>query len=118
MPQAGLLVNVSEDAWFGNSLAPHQRLQMAQMRAIENGRTLVRVSNNGLSAVINHKGEILDIAPQFQTFVFDAQVEIRTGVTPFSLWGHKLVLSLTGFLLLCALIVKIRALKQEQCSQT
>lgn len=113
LPKADLLVNVSEDAWFGNSLAPHQRLQMAQMRAIENGRTLVRVSNNGLSAVINHKGEIKQIAPQFQTSIVDAQVEIRAGVTPFSLWGHKLVLSLTGLLLLVALMIKLTGLKQK-----
>ena len=104
LPQADILVNVSEDAWFGNSLAPHQRLQMAQMRAIENARSLVRVSNNGLSAVINHKGEIKKIAPQFQTEVFDAQVEIRNGVTLFSLWGHKLVLSLVLSMLLLALL--------------
>jgi apolipoprotein N-acyltransferase len=105
LPQADLLVNVSEDAWFGNSLAPHQRLQMAQMRAIENGRSLVRVSNNGLSAVINHKGKLLNIAPQFETFVFDAQVELRNGTTPFSLWGHKLVLSILGLLFLCSLVI-------------
>lgn len=104
LPQAGLLVNVSEDAWFGNSLAPHQRLQMAQMRAIESGRTLIRVSNNGLSAVINHKGETINIAPQFKSHVLDAQVQIRTGSTPFSAWGHRLVLSLLLALLVLALL--------------
>ena len=110
LPQSDILVNVSEDAWFGNSLAPHQRLQMAQMRAIENARSLVRVSNNGLSAVINHKGEVIKIAPQFETTVFDAQVEIRNGITPFSLWGHKLVLSVLGLLFLCALVILNKSL--------
>ena len=104
LPQADLLVNVSEDAWFGNSLAPHQRLQMAQMRAIENARTLVRVSNNGLSAVINYKGEIKKIAPQFVTHVLDFQAQIRNGSTPFSLWGHKLVLSLLLAMIVFALL--------------
>ncbi|MDH5649138.1 MAG: apolipoprotein N-acyltransferase, partial [Gammaproteobacteria bacterium] len=58
LPQADFLVNVSEDAWFGDSLAPHQRLQMAQMRAMETGRYMVRAANTGPSAVINHRGQI------------------------------------------------------------
>ena len=107
MPNADLLVNVSEDAWFGDSLAPHQRLQMAQMRAIENARTLVRVSNNGLSAVINYKGQIEKISPQFETQVLDYQAQIRTGSTPFSLWGHKLVLSLLLAMFALALLSQL-----------
>lgn len=114
LPQADILVNVSEDAWFGNSLAPHQRLQMAQMRAIENGRSLVRVSNNGLSAVIDHQGKIKNIAPQFETFVLDAQVQIRSGITPFSLWGHKLVLSVLGLMLLFPLVTLLRNVDKKK----
>ena len=108
LPEADLLVNVSEDAWFGNSLAPHQRLQMAQMRAIENGRTLIRVSNNGLSSMINYKGEIKQIAPQFKTHVFVANAEVRSGVTPFSLFGHKFVLSCILGLLLIGVCLQYR----------
>ena len=107
LPQAQLLVNISEDAWFGNSLAPHQRLQMAQMRAIENARTLIRVSNNGLSSIINYKGEILKLAPQFESYVFDGMAQVRNGATPFSLFGHKLVLSLISGLILIALLYAI-----------
>ena len=50
LPEAELLVNISNDAWFGDSAAPHQHLQMAQMRAIETGRFLVRATNTGISA--------------------------------------------------------------------
>ena len=108
LPEADLLVNVSEDAWFGNSLAPHQRLQMAQMRAIENGRSLIRVSNNGLSSIINYKGEIQQLAPQFETHVSVGNAEVRSGVTPFSLWGHKLVLSCILGLLFIAVCLQYR----------
>ena len=105
LPQANILINVSEDAWFGNSLAPHQRLQMAQMRAIENGRTLVRVSNNGLSAIIDYQGEVQKLAPHFETIVLEGKAEARVGATPFSLWGHKLVLSIVFALFAVALII-------------
>ena len=113
LPQANILVNVSEDAWFGNSLAPHQRLQMAQMRAIENGRSLIRVSNNGLSSIIDHRGKIRTIAPQFETIVLEGQAAARTGATPFSTWGHKLALSFLLLLLFVAISASILARKNN-----
>ena len=117
LPQANILVNVSEDAWFGNSLAPHQRLQMAQMRAIENGRTLVRVSNTGLSSIIDHTGKILTISPQFETTVLEGEAAARMGVTLFSLWGHKLVLSMLFGLLLIAVVVRFLQTTANRGSQ-
>lgn len=104
LPHAGILVNISEDAWFGNSLAPHQRLQMAQMRAMENGRTMIRVSNNGLSSIIGFDGEIQAIAPQFETYVLDGVAQVRSGATPFSSLGHLLSLSLLLAMLLAAAV--------------
>ncbi len=113
LPEANILVNVSEDAWFGNSLAPHQRLQMAQMRARENGRSLVRVSNNGLSAIIDHQGEVLNLAPQFETIVLEGEAKARIGATPFSLWGHKLVLSIVFALFAVALIISLLPVRKN-----
>ncbi|MGR3913825.1 MAG: apolipoprotein N-acyltransferase [Gammaproteobacteria bacterium] len=84
---AGMLINLSEDAWFGDSLAPHQRLQMARFRALESGRPMLRASNNGLSAVIDWRGRVRHIAPQFTRAVVTAHVQPRTGVTVYTAYG-------------------------------
>lgn len=88
LPRATLLVNVSEDAWFGDSAAPHQHLQMARMRARETERAMLRATNTGVSAIIDADGRILAGAPQFQTDVVRASVIPRNGATPFVRWGN------------------------------
>ena len=92
LPEASLLVNVSNDAWFGDSLAPHQHLQMARMRAMETARPMLRATNNGISAVINHRGQILKTSPQFEVAVLDGEVQPRMGATPYVLTGNIPVL--------------------------
>ncbi|MSR14485.1 MAG: apolipoprotein N-acyltransferase [Gammaproteobacteria bacterium] len=93
LPEANILVNVSDDAWFGDSIAPHQHLQIAQMRALETGRTLLRATNTGISAIIDHQGQVSARSPQFESFVLTGRVELREGATPFingggnALWG-------------------------------
>lgn len=82
LPAAGLLVNVSNDAWFGDSIAPHQHLQIARMRALEAGRYLLRATNTGISAVIDHRGRVLARSGQFNPEVTTAEARIRTGTTP------------------------------------
>jgi apolipoprotein N-acyltransferase len=95
LPQATLLVNVSEDAWFGDSLAPHQRLQMARMRAREAGRPMLRAANTGPSLVIDHRGEVIARSPQFQVHALTASVQPMQGATPYVRFGNwPLVLSL------------------------
>ena len=88
LPQATLLVNVSEDAWFGDSLAPHQRLQIAQMRAMETARPFVRAANTGISAVIDSRGKIVTQTPQFQFAVLQSHVQPMSGATPFVRFGN------------------------------
>jgi len=100
LPTATVLVNLSEDAWFGDSLAPHQRLQMARSRALETGRPLVRASNNGLSALIAADGRILALAPQFQAAAVRGMVQPMQGTTPFVRYGNLLVVGLCLLLLL------------------
>lgn len=95
LPQASLLVNVSEDAWFGDSFAPHQRLQMARMRAREAGRPMLRAANTGPSAVIDHRGAVIARSPQFQVQVLAASVQPMQGATPYVRCGNwPLVLAL------------------------
>lgn len=92
LPQAKLLVNVSNDAWFGDSLAPHQHLQMAQMRALETGRWMLRGTNNGISALIDDRGRLQAVSPQFKEYVLTGQVQPRSGLTPYARFGNGPVL--------------------------
>lgn len=101
LPRANFLINVSNDAWFGDSLAPHQHLQMAQMRALETGRPMLRGTNNGVSAVIDPRGEIIAISPQFKQHVLTATIQPMQGSTPYVRTGNypMLVLCLISLLL-------------------
>lgn len=94
MPQASMLANVSNDAWFGDSLAPHQHLQMARMRAMETGRYMIRSTNTGISAIIDQKGKILDQLPQFGAHALSARVVPFEGSTPYSKTGNLFIIGL------------------------
>lgn len=104
LPQAQLLVTVSNDAWFGDSLAPHQHLQIAQLRAREAGRWLLRATNTGISALIRPDGQIQTQTPQFVTTVLRGIVTPYQGQTPYLRWGDTgvvlLLLALFGSLFL------------------
>ncbi len=94
LPEATLLVNVSNDAWFGESIAPHQHMQIARVRAIEAGRYLVRATNTGISAIIAPDGRIEATVPQFETRALQAPVRQYTGSTPYVVagdWGVVLL---------------------------
>lgn len=83
LPEANILVNTSNDTWFGDSLAPHQHLEIAQMRALETGRPLVRSTNTGPSAFIDNKGRIVSATEQFKIQTLTSELQGRTGRTPF-----------------------------------
>ncbi len=83
LPDANILINTSNDAWFGDSLAPHQHLQIAQMRALETGRPMVRSTNTGITAFIDHKGKIIQKTRQFEVAAITRKVTGRTGQTFF-----------------------------------
>ena len=86
--EATLLVNVTNNAWFGNSAAPHQQLQMARFRAREAGRSLIRSTSNGITAVIAPDGKISAVAPQFVPAVLKSSVQPMTGLTPYARTGN------------------------------
>ena len=83
LPQATLLVNVSNVAWFGDSLAPGQHLQIARMRALETGRMHLTVANTGVTAVIGADGAVLARLPQFAEGRLDSSAQGRSGATPY-----------------------------------
>ncbi len=94
LPEAGLLVNASNDAWFGDSIAPHQHLQIARMRSIETARPMLRATNTGVSAIIDHRGRIVQRSPQFEPHVLRASVRPRSGQTPYVFLSDSFVLGL------------------------
>ncbi|ADJ27309.1 apolipoprotein N-acyltransferase [Nitrosococcus watsonii] len=94
LPEANLLVNATNNAWYGDSLAPHQHLQISRMRALETGRDLARATTNGISAIVDAQGALLATTPQFQMAVLTGSVQPRAGATPYILWGNGAVLGL------------------------
>ena len=86
LPEATLLVNLSNVAWFGDSLAPAQHLQIAQLRAIETGRMYLTATNTGITAVIDREGRVLATLPQFAEGRLEATAQGYVGATPYVRW--------------------------------
>ena len=88
LPEATVLINVSNDTWFGDSAAPHQHQEIAAMRALEFSRPLIRVTNTGISSLISARGEVLASIAQFQPGFLDVEVTPREGRTPYVWLGN------------------------------
>ncbi|MHA3027799.1 apolipoprotein N-acyltransferase [Chromohalobacter israelensis] len=99
---ANVLLTVSNDTWFGDSIGPLQHLQMAQLRALENGRYVLRATSNGVTAIIDAQGRITQRAPRFETTSVNGEVQPMQGLTPFTrtgswpAWGLALLLLVPG----------------------
>ena len=102
IPDASVLVNVSNDAWFGDSIAPHQHLEIARMRALETGRWLLRSTNTGISAIIDDRGRVTARSVQFEPDVVAGTVVPRTGATPASRYGTHATLGVCVVILALA----------------
>jgi apolipoprotein N-acyltransferase len=85
---ATLLVNVTNNAWYGDSTAPHQHLQVSRMRALEAGRYLIRATNDGITAAVGPHGQVLERLPQFAAGVLRVEVQPITGLTPYARAGN------------------------------
>jgi apolipoprotein N-acyltransferase len=109
LPEATLLVNVTNDAWFGNSIAPHQHLQIARVRAAEAGRYLLRAANTGITAVIDPLGHVIETVPQFETAVLKQTVRGYTGATPYARVHNYAVLVLIILVLAATYTAKRRS---------
>jgi apolipoprotein N-acyltransferase len=108
---ATMLVNVTNDAWFGHSTARFQHLQISRMRSMESGRPLVRAANDGVSAVIGARGEIVAKAPEYEANVMRASLQPRIGLTPYARTGNWLVVCLALVFSLAGAYVRRRANK-------
>jgi apolipoprotein N-acyltransferase len=96
---ADLIVTISNDAWFGDSIGPLQHMQMARMRALENGRYVLRSTNNGVTAIVAADGRIRAQIPQFEPGVLVGDFEVMVGTTPYGRFGHLPVLAVALVLL-------------------
>jgi apolipoprotein N-acyltransferase len=107
LPQATLLINISNTAWFGDSLAQPQHLQIARLRALESGRTLLRATNTGMTAAIAPDGRVIATLPPFTRAGMTLEVQGYRGTTPYVRWGNGLALA-------CALAALLPTLQQRR----
>ena len=103
--EATLLINVTNNAWFGDSTAPHQQMQIARFRALEAGRYLVRATSNGITGIIGPDGQVVARAAQFVPEVLLGEVRPFTGLTPYARTGNWPVLLLSALLVLVPFLV-------------
>lgn len=99
----GIILTVSNDAWFGRSIAQAQHLEIGQMRALEMGRPVLFVSNNGITAFITPTGKIQSAAPQFETYVLTDAIQAYKGKTPWQYAGMDPILLVITLMLFNAI---------------
>jgi len=102
LPAASLMVNVSNDAWFGDSFAPWQHLQISQMRALETGRWWLRANNTGVTAILDEKGQVRAQLVPFEVGVLTGAAQGRQGLTPYARWGNIAAVLLASVALVLA----------------
>ncbi len=93
--RANLLVNLTNDAWYGRSVGPWQHLWLAQSRAIETRRSLLRVTNTGVTSLVNARGELAKTLPMFTPAVLQTEVEILNGETYYVRFGDWFAWAMT-----------------------
>jgi apolipoprotein N-acyltransferase len=103
------IITVSNDAWFGDSHGPHQHLQIAQVRAREFGLPVFRATNNGVTAFIDHKGRLSNVAPQFEDATLTQDVVFVEGKTPYRTYGDYPTWLFFVFLNILLLVKNIRS---------
>jgi len=108
LPEATLMLNMSNLAWYGDSHAQPQHLQIARMRALETGRPMLRATNTGMTAWIEPDGHVAAVLPAFTRGVLEAQVRGYAGLTPYARWGNY------AFLLIAVLGLVVTALPKRQ----
>ena len=91
-----MLVNVTNDAWYGHSIAAEQHNQIAAMRAVELGRPMLRATNTGITSAIGHDGRELARLPWFTTGILEVSIVGRDGATPYMRFGDALALLLAA----------------------
>jgi apolipoprotein N-acyltransferase len=112
--QTDFILTLSNDAWFGHSIGPLQHMEIARMRALELGKPLIRVTNNGVTAVTDSRGHITQQLPQFKTGVLRATLTSTQGKTPYRVWGSWPLYGWTIASLLLAIYLTGRTLTNRR----
>lgn len=113
LPQATLLVNVTNDAWYGNSIASRQHNQMSQMRALETGRYMLRATNTGVTAIIDERGKVLAQADPFVMAALSGEAQGFAGATPYVRHGNAATLALVALMAIAAFVLRRRGTGQK-----
>ncbi len=100
LPYATILANVSNDAWYGESIAAYQHLQFSQARAIETGRMVIRSTNTGATAIINEHGILEEVLPEFTEGILEGSVKGFKNATPYVSLGNWPVITICFIALL------------------
>ena len=98
-PVPTILLNLSNIAWFGNTIALPQHLQISRMRSLETGRPMLRATNTGATAVIDGRGKLQAALPPFTQGTLAATVQGRAGLTPYIVYGNAAFVILTLLML-------------------
>lgn len=107
LPDAAFLINVTNDGWFGDTIEPHQHLQIARMRALETGRFMLRSTNTGATAIIGPGGDIITQVPLFETTVLTDFITPTGGTTPYTKIGDKPIIVIALLLLIGPMIFRL-----------
>jgi len=107
LPQASLLANLSNVAWFGDSLAPGQHLQISRMRAQESGRYMLRATNTGVTAIIDERGVVQAQLPMFTEGVLQGKAQPFADATPYVRLGNPAVLVACLLMVLAAVMLSL-----------
>jgi len=108
LPEANYLINVSNDTWFGDTIAPYQHIQMAKMRALESGRYLLRSTNTGITAIIDPQGQVVKQAPMFKRVALTGEITPLQGATPFVQMGWWIMYVFSAALVLISFLKRDR----------
>ena len=100
LPQATVLANFTNDAWWGDTKAPDQHMQISQMRSRETGRYMLRATNTGVTTIIDQRGTVQGVLTQHTQDVLKGTLQGFTGITPFARWGNAAFLLIAGILVI------------------
>lgn len=113
LPEASFLINASNDAWFGDSIAPHQHLEIARMRSLETGRYMLRSTNTGVSAVIDPKGKIVAESPQFETHVLTHTIQPMRGASVYVVFGNIPIIFILFAMIFAGFVIEYNLKKKK-----
>ncbi len=107
LPNAQWLVSISDDGWFGHSLAPFQQQQIAQVRSLQTGRYQIMANNDGLSAIIDSNGNISASLPAFSAGILTNTIYPASGLTPWSYWGNAPIITLCFLITFSTIVLQM-----------